>query len=165
MLIRWGGPSRDERQYASTAHFKDQFMADQTSTLRQRYLDLSDDELQNLAITGGLTDEARELLGQELRRRGIEDVSEYRAHLQRVDQELLEKRQRALQRKENSIRLYRRIGYGISLFAILAGLFVRYVRGDERNGVGMLITGVILLPLVWAIALVRRFIWRALLRP
>jgi hypothetical protein len=135
------------------------------SSLRQRYLDLSDDELQHIAVTGGLTDQARELLEQELRRRGIGDVSEYREHLRRVDQESLEKRQQALQRKETSIRPYSRVGYVLSLFAILAGLFVLYVQKDERNGVGIIITGVILLPLVWAIALVRRLIWRVLLRP
>jgi hypothetical protein len=120
------------------------------SSLRQRYLDLSDDELQHIAVTGGLTDQARELLEQELRRRGIGDVSEYREHLRRVDQESLEKRQQALQRKETSIRPYSRVGYVLSLFAILAGLFVLYVQKDERNGVGIIITGVILLPLVWA---------------
>jgi hypothetical protein len=139
-------------------------MAD-INSLRQRYLDLSDDELRHIAVTGGLTDQARELLGQELRRRGIDDVSEYREHLRRVDQELLQKRQQALQRKEKSIRLYSRMGYGLSLASILAGLFVLFVQKDERNGVGIIITGVILVPLVWAIALVRRLIWRVLLRP
>jgi hypothetical protein len=133
--------------------------------LRQRYLDLSDDELRHIVISGGLTDQARELLGQELRRRGIDDVSEYREHLRRVDQALLEKRQQALQLKEKSIRLYSRVGYGLSLGSILAGLFVLFVQKDERNGVGIIITGVILVPLVWAIALVRRLIWRVLLRP
>ena len=139
-------------------------MAD-IDSLRQRYLDLSDDELRHIAITGGLTDQARELLEQELRRRGINDVSEYREHLRRVDQELLEKRQQALQRKEKSIRFYSRIGYCLSLASILAGLFVLYVQRDERNGIGIIITGAILVPLVWAIALVRRLIWRVLLRP
>jgi hypothetical protein len=139
-------------------------MAD-INSLRQRYLDLSDDELRHIAVTGGLTDQARELLEQELRRRGIDDVSEYREHLRRVDQALLQKRQQALQRKEKSIRLYSRMGYGLSLASILAGLFVLFVQKDERNGVGIIITGVILVPLVWAIALVRRFIWRVLLRP
>jgi hypothetical protein len=137
----------------------------ETSSLRQRYLDLSDDELRYIAVTGGLTDQAWELLEQELRRRGIGDVSEYREHLRRVDQESREKRQQALQRKETSIRLYSRVGYCLSLFAISAGLFALYVQKDERNGVGIIITGVILSPLVWAIALVRRLIWRVLLRP
>jgi hypothetical protein len=135
------------------------------NSLRQRYLNLSDDELQPIAVTGGLTDQARELLEHELRRRGIEDVSEYREHLRRVDQEQLEKKQQALQRKEKSIRLYSRMGYCLSLFAILAGFFVLYFQRDERNGVGILITGFLLLPLVWVIALIRRLIWRVLLRP
>jgi len=140
-------------------------MADEINTLRERYSVLSDDELQNLAITGGLTDRARELLDQELRRRGIEDVSEYREHLQRVDREHVEKKQQALQRKENYIRLYSRIGYGISALGILAGLFVRYVQRDEINGTGIIIASVILLPLVWIIAQIRRLVWRLLLRP
>jgi hypothetical protein len=140
-------------------------MADEINTLRERYSVLSDDELQNLAITGGLTDQARELLDQELRRRGIEDVSEYREHLQRVDRERVEKKQQALQRKENYIRLYSRIGYSISALGILAGLFVRYVQRDEINGIGIMIASVILFPLVWIIAQIRRLIWRLLLRP
>ena len=140
-------------------------MADEINTLRERYSVLSNDELQNLAITGGLTDQARELLDQELRRRGIEDVSEYREHLQRVDREYVEKKQQALQRKESYIRLYSRIGYSISAFGILAGLFVRYVQRDERNGIGIMIASVILFPLVWIIAQIRRLIWRLLLRP
>ncbi|HXC48622.1 MAG TPA: hypothetical protein VNU20_10030 [Candidatus Sulfotelmatobacter sp.] len=140
-------------------------MAEEINSFRERYSVLSDDELQNLAITGGLTDQARELLEQELRRRGIEDVSEYREHLERFDREHLEKKWQALERKENYNRLYSRIGYSISTLGILAGLFVRYVQRDEINGTGIIITSVILFPLVWMIAQIRRLIWRFLLRP
>jgi len=140
-------------------------MMDQNNALRERYLVLSDDELQNIVITGGLTEEASELLWQELRRRGIEDVAEYKEYLQRVDQQQLEKKQQALQRRETSIRLYSRIGYGIALAGMLTGLFVLYIQRDERNGVGMIIASAISLPLVWVIAFVRRLIWRLLLRP
>lgn len=138
---------------------------DQNNALRERYLVLSDDELRNIVITGGLTEEASELLWQELRRRGIEDVAEYKEYLQRVDQQQLEKKQQALQRRETSIRLYSRIGYGIALAGMLTGLFVLYIQRDERNGVGMIIASAISLPLVWVIAFVRRLIWRLLLRP
>jgi len=138
---------------------------DQNNALRERYLVLSDDELRNIVITGGLTEEASELLWQELRRRGIEDVAEYKEYLQRVDQQQLEKKQQALQRRETSIRRYSRIGYGIALAGMLTGLFVLYIQRDERNGVGMIIASAILLPLVWVIAFVRRLIWRLLLRP
>jgi hypothetical protein len=140
-------------------------MMDQNNALRERYLVLSDDELRNIVITGGLTEEASELLWQELRRRGIEDVAEYKEYLQRVDQQQLEKKQQALQRRETSIRLYSRTGYGIALAGMLTGLFVLYIQRDERNGVGMIIASAILLPLVWVIAFVRRLIWRLLLRP
>ncbi len=140
-------------------------MTDQIDSLRQRYSTLADDELQNIAVTGGLTDEARELLGQELRRRGIGDLTEYKEHLQRVDRAQLEKKQKTLHRKEKSIRLYSRTGYGISLFGIAAGLFVLYVQKDKTNGVGIIVASAILLPAVWAIALVRRLVWRLLLRP
>ena len=138
---------------------------DQNNALRERYLVLSDDELRNIVITGGLTEEASELLWQELRRRGIEDVAEYKEYLQRVDQQQLEKKQQALQRRETSIRLHSRIGYGIALAGMLIGLFVLYIQRDERNGVGMIIASAMLLPLVWVIAFVRRLIWRLLLRP
>jgi hypothetical protein len=140
-------------------------MMDQNNALKERYLVLSDDELRNIVITGGLTEEASELLWQELRRRGIEDVAEYKEYLQRVDQQQLEKKRQALQRRETSIRLYSRIGYGIALAGMLTGLFVLYIQRDERNGVGMIIASAILLPLVWVIAFVRRLIWRLLLRP
>jgi hypothetical protein len=140
-------------------------MADEINTLRERYSVLSNDELQNLAITGGLTDQARELLEQELRRRGIEDVSEYREHLERFDREHLEKKRQALERKENYNQFYTRTGYGLACLGILAGLFVRYVQRDEINGTGIIITSVILFPLVWMIAQIRRLIWRFLLRP
>ena len=135
------------------------------NALRERYLVLSDDELRNIVITGGLTEEASELLWQELRRRGIEDVAEYKEYLQRVDQQQLDKKQQALQRRETSIRLYSRIGYGIALAGMLTGLFVLYIQRDERNGVGIIIASAILLPLVWVTAFVRRLIWRLLLRP
>jgi len=88
-------------------------MTEQTNSLRERYSALSDDELQNVAIDGGLTDEARDLLNQELHRRGIDDVREYQEYLRRVDRERLRKKQQALQRREKSIHLYSRIGYGI----------------------------------------------------
>jgi hypothetical protein len=140
-------------------------MTDQNNALRERYLVLSDDELRNIVITGGLTEEASELLWQELRRRGIEDVAEYKEYLQRVDQQQLEKKQQALQRRETSIRLYSRIGYGIALAGMLTGLFVLYIQRDERNGVGIIIVSAILLPWVWVSAFVRRLIWRLLLRP
>jgi hypothetical protein len=140
-------------------------MTERTNSLRERYSALSDDELQNVAIDGGLTDEARDLLDQELHRRGIDDVGEYQEYLQRVDRERLGKKQQALQRREKSIHLYSRIGYGISLFGILAGLFALYVQKDERNGVGMIIASAILFPLVWVIAMLRRLVWRFLLRP
>ena len=42
-------------------------------------------------------------------------------------------KQQALQRKEKSIHLYSRIGYGISLFGILAGLFALYVQKDREK--------------------------------
>jgi hypothetical protein len=103
------------------------------------------------------------LLDQELRRRGIADVGEYQQYLQRVDQERLTEKHQALQRKEKSIRLYSCMGYGISIFGILAGLFALYIQKDEKNGVGMIIASAILLPLVWIIAWVRRLLWRFLL--
>jgi hypothetical protein len=140
-------------------------MTERTNSLRERYSALSDDELQNVAVEGGLSAEARELLDQELRRRGINDLGEYKEHLQRVDQERLEKKQLALQRKEKSIRLYTRLGYSLSLFILLAGLFVLYVQKNEKGGIGLIIAGAALFPLVWINATVRRLVWRFLLRP
>ena len=140
-------------------------MTERIHSLRERYSALSDDELQSVAIDGGLTDDARELLDQELRRRGINDVTEYKEYLQCMDQERLREKQQALQRREKSIRLYSRMGYGISLFGIFAGLFALYIQKDERNGVGMIIASAIVFPLVWIIATVRRLVWRFLLRP
>jgi hypothetical protein len=140
-------------------------MTDQVDSLRRRYSVLSNDELQNIAVTGGLSDQAREVLSLELQRRGIEDVNEYREHLRSAEQDYVQKKQKALERREKSIRLYGYIGYSLSCVGVLAGLFVLYVQRDERNGIGIIVASVILLPLVWIISLVRRVVWRFLLRP
>jgi len=140
-------------------------MTERIDSLREHYSALGDDELQNIAIEGGLGEDARQLLELELHRRGIGDVGEYKEYRLRTEQEQVRKKQQALQRKDQSIRLYRRIGYGVSLFGILAGLFALYILKDEKNGIGMIIASAILLPLVWIIAIVRRLVWRFLLRP
>jgi hypothetical protein len=140
-------------------------MTERTYSLTERYAALTDDELQNVAIEGGLDDDARVLLDQELRRRGIADLGEYQQHLQRVDQERAAQKHKALQRKERSFRLHTRIGSLISVFGILAGLFALYIKKDEKNGVGIIIASAILLPWVWIIAWVRLLVWRFLLRP
>jgi uncharacterized protein YcaQ len=126
-------------------------MTERTFSLTERYAALTDDELQNVAIEGGLADDARELLDQELRRRGIADLGEYKQYLRRVDQERLTEKHQALQRKEKSIRLHSRMGHGISIFGILAGLFALYIQKDEKNGAGIIIASAILLPLVWTL--------------
>ena len=140
-------------------------MTDQIDSLRSRYSTLSNDELQNVALTGGLSDEARELLSLELHRRGIEDVNEYREYLRRTEQDDLRRKQKALERREKSIRLYGYIGYSLSFLGVLAGLIALYVQRDEKNGIGIIVASVILLPLVWIISQVRRLVWRFLLRP
>jgi hypothetical protein len=56
-------------------------MTERTNSLTERYVALIDDELQNIAIKGGLTE-----LDQGLRRRGIVDVGKYKQYLQGVDQ-------------------------------------------------------------------------------
>jgi hypothetical protein len=140
-------------------------MTDRITSLTERYSALGDDELRNISVTGGLTAEASELLQRELRRRGISDLGEYKEHLQRVDDTQAEKKRHALQRKEARIGLYLRVGYGVSFLGILAGLFALYVQHDERNGVGMIVASVILLPIVWVLSLARRLLWRLLLRP
>jgi hypothetical protein len=56
-------------------------MTERTNSLTERYVALIDDELQNIAIEGGLTE-----LDQGLRRRGIVDVGKYKQYLQGVDQ-------------------------------------------------------------------------------
>jgi hypothetical protein len=140
-------------------------MADQMNALRERYSSLADDELKNLAITGGLTEQARELLQQELRRRGIEDVAEYKSYLEREDRKRLNKKQEALERKEKWIRFYTRTGYVLALCGMLYGLFVLYIQKDERNGVGITVACIALILVVWISSIVRRLIWRFLLRP
>ena len=108
-------------------------MTERTSSLTERYVALTDEELQSIAIEGGLTDDARELLDQELRRRGIVDVGKYKQYLQGVDQKRLTAKRQALQRKEKSIRLYVRTGHGISIFGILTGLFALHSERREHH--------------------------------
>jgi hypothetical protein len=140
-------------------------MANDTNALREHYSTLSDDALQNIAIEGGLTDQARELLSQELGRRGIQDVSGYQEHLDRFDQDAREKKQRALERRERRILFEQRMGYSLALLVFVGGLYVRLVQHDQRNGVGIMIASAVLFPLVWIMARIRRLIWRVLLRP
>jgi len=70
-----------------------------------------------------------------------------------------------LESREKSIRLYGYIGYSVSFLGVLACLFALYVQRDEKNGLGIIVASVILLPLVWIISQVRRLVWRFLLRP
>jgi hypothetical protein len=140
-------------------------VTDPIDALRSRYSTLSNDELQNVAVTGGLSDEVGELLRLELHRRRIEDVSEYREPLRRTEQDHFRKKQKVLESREKSIRLYGYIGYSVSFLGVLAGLFALYVQRDEKNGIGIIVASVILLPLVWIISQVRRLVWRFLLRP
>jgi hypothetical protein len=70
-----------------------------------------------------------------------------------------------MESREKSIRLYGHIGYGVSFLGVWAGFFALYVRRDEKNGIGIIVASVILLPLVWIISQVRRLVWRFLLRP
>ncbi len=134
------------------------------NALRERYSALQDDELQNLAVGGGLTDQARELLDQELRRRGILDVSGFKEHLDRYDQHVRDKKQQALQRREKRIRLQLQLGYIVAFFVLIMGLYVRFVQQNQKAGVGILVAAVVLFPIVWANAFAQRLLWRFLLR-
>lgn len=140
-------------------------MPNDLDSLRERYSTLADDELQNLAIEGGLTEQARELLDQELRRRGIQDVSGYQEHLERFDQAVREKKQRALQRREARIRWDFRLGCAAALLIFFTGLYFRFLRHDQKTAVGVFVAAVALLVFVWIMAFVRRLIWRLLLKP
>lgn len=139
-------------------------MTDPIDAVRSRYSTLSNDELQNVAVTGGLSDEARERLSLELHRRGIEDVSKYRAHLRRTEQDHLRNKQKVLESREKSIPPCGQMGYSVSFLGVLAGLFALYVQRDEKNGIGIIVASVILLPLVWIISQVRRSARKSLCR-
>ena len=140
-------------------------MIDNLDALRERYSALQDDELQNLVVEGGMSDQARELLGQELRRRGIQDVSGYREHLHRYDRDVRDKKQQVLQRGEKRIRLVTRLGYATAFPVLIIGLYFRFVQHDQKTAIGILIAAVALFPLVWAIGFVHRLLLRFLLRP
>src|ERR1700694_3052328 len=100
----------------------DQFMEDKSNSLTEHYGALSDDELKHLAITGGFTTIALELLERELQRRGINDVDEY--HLQYADHDYLEKAPKKLSivSENHAIRLLR------SCAAFLANALVAFIR-------------------------------------
>lgn len=140
-------------------------MATDFSALRDRYSSLSDDELQNLAVSGGLTEEALQTLNQELRRRGIHDTAQYQQHLERFDRDQREKKQAALARREKAIHFQSRLGYCLAVLVALMGLYKWIVQHDETTGIGILIAAAVLFPTVWALALLRRLVWRLLLRP
>jgi hypothetical protein len=135
------------------------------NALRERYSSLNDDELLNLAVSGGLTEEALQTLNQELRRRGIHDTTQYQQHLERFDRDQLAKKQKALVREEKSVRFQARIGYGVALFGVLLGLYRWFGQHDKTNGIAILIASAALSPIIWALTVLHRLIWRFLLRP
>jgi hypothetical protein len=89
-------------------------MESNSNSLREHYSSLTDDELKYIAITGGLTTAAREVLEQELHHRGISDVNEYEEHLQHAEQKRLEKKDKDRKTHANSAT---RILRGCAAFA------------------------------------------------
>lgn len=72
---------------------------------------------------------------------------------------------RKLEKKEKANRLYARVGYAICLLIFVVGAMRWYFEGNERNGVGMMLAAVLVLPVVWGRFYVRRLSWRLTLRP
>ena len=83
----------------------------------------------------------------------------------RFDRDLLANKQAALAREEKSVRFQARIGYGVALFGVLLGLYRWLGQHDKTNGIGILIASAVLPPIIWALILLHRLIWRLLLRP
>jgi hypothetical protein len=132
--------------------------------LREHYAALTDDELRNLVITGGLTREAQELLDIEMRSRGIQDVSEYREHLANYDRQQHEEKQRRLARQEAKIRRQRRVGDWICVLGVSGGLFDWLLLGHKTNGIGILIASALMFPLFRVLTWARRLAFRFMLR-
>jgi hypothetical protein len=138
---------------------------DERTALQKHYASLADDELRFIATTRELTALARSILEQELRRRGINDLTEYKQQLDGEEAARREALKQTLVKKEKANRLYARIGYTICLLMFLAGAARWYFEGNEKDGIGMMLAAGLVLPAVWGAFYIRRLIWRFTLRP
>jgi len=126
----------------------------------QRYTQLSDDELAELALHGELLSEAQEVLAAELEKRGIKDLSIFRKRIEADAAIVEEDRQGRLERSLRVVR-WRSIAFCILaglifVFALLQLLLPQWKHG--RDDVALCIgLGVAILALTWIDSKLSRF--------
>jgi len=142
-------------------------MPDPIQALGERYRLLSDEELLFIASDGGLTEEAKVVLGRELAWRGIRnvDVQAYKEALDRDEALRTEELKRKLERTEKFHRVYTLVGVATLVLLFLTGAYQFFVKGDDNGLVVMISVCVLALPLLLIMRSLSRFVWRILLRP
>ena len=142
-------------------------MPDPIQALGERYRLLSDEELLFIASDGGLTEEAKVVLGRELAWRGIRnvDVQAYKEALDRDEALRTEELKRKLERTEKFHRVYTLVGVAALVLLFLTGAYQFFVKGDDNGLVVMISVCVLALPLLLIMRSLSRFVWRILLRP
>lgn len=134
-------------------------------TLRARYSSIPDDELRHIATTAELTPYAHQILQEELARRGIQDLNEYKEQMDHEAAERVRQRQQRLEAKYRKVRLYGRVGYVVCVVAGVIGVVKYFIEGDVKNGIGIMVVASLCVPFVWVSVRVRRAYWRFVLRP
>jgi hypothetical protein len=105
------------------------------------------------------------VLEGELKRRGIDDIAEYQNQVEQENVAHQVHQAERIAKKEQSICIYSRIGYGLCLMLFLLGAARYFIEGNEKDGIGIMITCAILIPGFWLLSLLKRLIWRFMLRP
>jgi hypothetical protein len=119
----------------------------------------------HIAVTApDLVEDAQRALRDELRRRGIEDTSAYRAELEThaaAHVAYLEERRRSVKRAH---RFRVRLAFAVLGVMFLVGAWRAFVGGDRTNGIGMMIACAIALPIAIVCSYVRMAFLRFALR-
>ena len=132
---------------ATVAHFQ------------QHYNDLQDEELVQIALTRELVPEAQQALTEELSKRGINDLSKYKALMAQETEAEEDMRQKHIAHRSRTSGWFTKIAYAIGLVALLYGVFravfpSNTARGDE----GMIAGGLAIIFFAWLRARISK-IW------
>lgn len=134
-------------------------------SIAQHYSSLGDDELRHIASRmEHLTDEAKLALSAELGRRNINDIEEYAIQMSAEERALQIHKGEKLAQKIRGVNFYARIGYTICLVMFAFGVVMYLTELNPQNGIGVMAGSAVCLLIIWLSAVLRKFIWRIVLR-
>ena len=124
--------------------------------LRNHYASLPDDELRNIATTAELEPEARGALDQELSRRGIIDLDNYKEQMERDNSARVQQERERLAARDKRLRLYGRVGYALCAVVAVIGAAQYLIGGDTKGGLATMAAAAVCVPAVWLNVWIRR---------